>query len=269
MFCPEVRKIADASLQAMQKKDTKKNTGKWNPDPLSLFSHELKTPLSTLKMGLDLLKKNPAAPKNKKTLQLMEEELNWLIAFIENQLDFKLLKEKKDLLKQEWSCWKPSLSSALRSCRLNARGKNILFQVNGNEEMSGLADFEVFMDPEWMTQALKNLLFNALRFAPENSRIFIDYRLLPEGELECSVTDEGQGFSEKDQSRLFEMFYTGEEPRGRERAGLGLAIVKTIVEAHGGSVKAFSSKETGKGASFRVQIPKVRAKKHEEDTGPF
>lgn len=244
----------------MKKEDSSKGLGKWQFDPVSLFSHELKTPLSTLRMGLSLLKQNPAAPENKETLQLMEEELDWLIAFIENQLDLRLLKEKKDLLRLKWSGWKTVLSEALRSCRLSAKAKSILFQLNGSSDISELTDFEVLMDSEWMTQSLKNLLFNALRFAPENSFIFIDYKRLPGGHLECSVTDEGKGFTEQERGRLFDIFYAGSQPR-RKGGGLGLAIVKAIVEAHGGSLKAFSAEETGKGASFCFQIPQARAKK--------
>lgn len=237
-------------------------------DPLTLFSHELKNPLSALKIGLEIVMQNPESKENKKILRLMDEELNSLIDFINCQLDLKLIKEKKDLLEFQWYSWKYTLLKALSSCRLPADKKNIVFKIN-NQSIPQFTeahlercqtffkrqkDFEVFMDAKWISQVLSNFFSNSLKFSPEGGTVFIDYELCPEKGLKCFITDEGKGFFEKNSSRLFEAFYT-EKGTG---AGLGLALVKALVESHGGSVEAFASKETDKGAVFSFWIPKAR-----------
>ena len=234
-----------------------KNT-KLNLNPIEVFSHELKSPLSSLKMSLNIIKKNPASPESKQALLLMEEELNGLIDFIHTQLDLKLIKEKKDLLKFQWSLWKPSLLKSLNSCRLLAREKNISFQINGQSDIDRQKDFEIFMDSQWVTQVLINLLSNALKFSPKDSRVFIDYEFLQEGVFLCAVTNEGERFPEEDSNKLFEAFYTRTSKMGDKGTGLGLTLAKMIIERHGGSIKAFSSKEDGRGAVFSFTLPKAR-----------
>ena len=233
-------------------------------DPLSLFSHEIKTPLNTLKMGLDIIRKNPGSKESQEICRLMEEELNYLTDFINSYLNFHLLKDKKDLMEFQWSSWKDTLSKAVDSFQISAQKKNIVFEVKDQSpEGFRQKDYEVFMDSRWMIQVLRNLLSNGLNFSPENSTICIDYEYLPREGLQCSITDEGRGFPEKDSARLFEAFYTRSSSLKKEAkgTGLGLAIVKTIVENNGGFVKAFSSKEVGKGAVFSFYIPKARTSK--------
>ena len=237
-----------------------KNT-KLKLDPLSIFSHELKTPLSSLKLGLDIIKKRPGSKQNEDILNLMEEELNNLIEFINTQLDLKLIQEKQDLLKFQWDFWINPLSKALSTCHLPAKQKNITFKINNQTEIPKQKEFEIFMDPQWMSQVLINLLSNALKFSPKNTTIFIDYKLLPNNTFQCSVTDEGERLSEKDSFKLFETYYTGTQKEGIKGTGLGLALVKAVVENHGGSIQAFPSKEAGKGSVFSFFIPKIRTLK--------
>ena len=237
-------------------------------DPISLFSHELKSPLSALKIGLEILSQNPESKENKKILRLMEEELNSLLHFINSQLDLKLIKEKKDLLEFEWCSWKDALLKALTSFRLPADKKEIVLKINSHsipkitesplEHLQVLLkeqkDFEVFMDAAWMSKLLSNFFSNSFKFSPKGGTVFIDYKLCSVKGLQCSITDEGKGFGEKDGSHLFEAFYK-ESGTG---TGLGLTLVKALIESHGGSVEALSSKEKGRGAVFSFWIPKAR-----------
>lgn len=244
------------------------NNKKLHLDPIALFSHELKSPLSALKIGLEIVLQNPESKKNKKTLRLMAEELNNILHFINSQLDLKLIEEKKDLLEFKWRSWKSALLKALISCRLPADEKNIVFKINSQfipqiaesslerlqSLLKGQKDFEVFMDAAWVSQVLSNFLSNSFKFSPQGGTVFIDYRLCPVKGLQCSLMDEGKGFAEKDSSRLFEAFYKG----SGTGAGLGLALVKALIESHGGSVGAFSSRENSRGAVFSFWIPKAR-----------
>lgn len=235
-------------------------------DPIALFSHELKSPLSALKIGLEIVLQNPESKENKKILRLMEEDLDNLLHFINSQLDLKLIKEKKDLLEFRWRSWKSALLKALVSCRLPANKKNIVFKINNRSIpqiaesslerlqnlLKGQKDFEVFMDAAWVSQVLSNFLSNSFKFSPQGGTVFIDYKLCPVQGLWCSIIDEGKGFAEKDSPRLFEAFYKG----NGTGTGLGLALVKALIESHGGSVEAFS--ENSGGAVFSFRIPKAR-----------
>ncbi|MGH9139750.1 MAG: sensor histidine kinase, partial [Vicinamibacterales bacterium] len=108
-------------------------------------------------------------------------------------------------------------------------------------------------DPPKLHDALRNLVANAITYAPEQSTIRID--ATREGErLTISIADEGPGIPEEDLSRVFERFYRVDKSRARDPGGtgLGLAIVKHLVELHGGTVRAENGAE--RGARFTITL---------------
>ncbi len=213
-------------------------------EPISLFSHELKTPLSSLKLAVHLLEKNCKSEKDKKIIQLMHDEIDQMIHFICNHLDLKILKEKKEFLNLEWHSWNKIVSKVLKTFQLMTQEKNITFKVNSNSE------FEAFIDSTWMTQALKNLLSNAIKFSPENSEILIDYNLKDTG-FECSVVNQ------KEEKNL-ENFFPKSEKTSQfllKNTGFGLTITKMIIENHGGSLSVHSNEKKIK---FSFFIPKAQ-----------
>jgi signal transduction histidine kinase len=102
--------------------------------------------------------------------------------------------------------------------------------------------------------ALRNLVANAIIYAPEASSIRID--AAPEdGRVAISVSDEGPGIPEEDLTRVFERFYRVDKSRARDPGGtgLGLAIVKHLIELHGGEVRVENRPQTG--ARFTITLP--------------
>ena len=283
-------------------------------DPISLFSHELKTPLSSLRMGLGMIQSDPQED-HQHILRLMGEEVERMIELVCGHLDKRLLLEgtekegKKELLSFSWVSWEDVVSRALGASLLAAERKGISLGANGRRFLrergegparktprpsqksaaknstrfeeavesgeGGSEGFaEVFGDSAWLAQALGNLLSNALKAAPENSSVFVDWGFSPEEGLRCSVEDEGSGFSPENKDKPSDFFKLG--GRGGERGknfggmpdsrrlgaqlkghGMGLPIARDIVAAHGGLLEARSSGK-GKGAAFCFVLPLAR-----------
>jgi signal transduction histidine kinase len=112
----------------------------------------------------------------------------------------------------------------------------------------------VTADPVALRQALANLLANAVRLAPEGTRVRVAAGR-HEGWVWMAVEDEGPGIAADDQSKVFQRFWRGDQREGRRegRSGLGLAIVRQIAESHGGEVRL--SSELGVGSTFSIWLP--------------
>jgi two-component system phosphate regulon sensor histidine kinase PhoR len=108
-------------------------------------------------------------------------------------------------------------------------------------------------DPGKLHDALRNLVANAITYAPEGTTVRVDATRAG-GTFEIAVSDEGPGLPEEDRSRVFERFYRVDKSRARDPGGtgLGLAIVKHLVELHGGTVRAENRPEGG--ARFTVSL---------------
>ena len=107
-------------------------------------------------------------------------------------------------------------------------------------------------DISMLERVLANLIDNALRYSPENSRIVLSL-VKTNSNARVTVTDSGPGMSQDQQARVFDRFYTGDPSRSSGHSGLGLAIARRIVELHGGTIGVSGS--PGKGSSFFFEIP--------------
>ena len=226
-------------------------------DPLSLFSHELKTPVSSLKLALSLIKtKNTPLEDKQELIHLMDQELNRMITFISNTLDMRLLQEKGDLMKFKWEFWGNIMEQSVKSFELLSREKEIRWKIEALNE-----DVEVFMDSLWIKQVLDNLISNALKHSPDHSLILISSYITPSGTLKISVKDEGKGVSKEEEKRIFEAFYK-KQKKGElfKNTGLGLAIAHAVIKQHQGTINILSD-GPGRGTLFYFELPKIRQAK--------
>ena len=106
-----------------------------------------------------------------------------------------------------------------------------------------------------LEQVLANLLDNAVSFSPNNSDISINVINNKENIL-IKVRDSGPGFNEDNTEKIFKRFYSNRPEKFGEHSGLGLNIVKSIVEMHGGKVKASNRSDDENGAEIEIQLPK-------------
>jgi len=111
-------------------------------------------------------------------------------------------------------------------------------------------------DPQILTEAVSNLLANAIAYSPAGAQVGVGVREA-DGAVEIAVADHGIGIPETDQQRVFERFYRADQARSRRTGGtgLGLAIVKHAVQRHGGSVELWS--RPGRGSTFTIRLPLV------------
>ena len=216
-------------------------------DPISLFSHELKTPLSSLKLGLNLLQRD--FQKHKNIIKIMDKELDKMVHFITDNLDLRLIQKKTDLFQWKWGAFETLLFKTCSSLKLIAQEENIQFDIKKPEEK-----IELFMDSSWFTCLLNNLLSNAIQYSPKNSKIFIEYFYDSKKGFVFSI--QNKEISDFNSKKVFELFYKGAQyKKGLKNTGLGLAIVKAIVEAHKGEIKAFSKSQK---IRFCFVLPQAR-----------
>ena len=219
---------------------------------VSTVSHELKTPLTSVRMGLHLLLEERIGPLNAKQTELLlaaREESERLLRMINDLLDIaKLESGRADLL-----CENVEPRSLVGSAEVDTRQ---MVESRGMHLASQVAPDlpSVFVDARQIGHVFSNLISNAAVHSKPGDEILIAAK--PQnGSVRFSVTDHGPGIPIEHQARLFERFFRvpGSDPRG---AGLGLAIAREIVTAHGGQIGVNSL--PGQGAEFYFVLPAAR-----------
>lgn len=217
---------------------------------ISVISHELKTPVSLVKgYASTLLRDDVEWDQDvvKNGLIVIEEEADRLSELIENLLDVSRLHVG-------------TLTLNFATVNICALAEQTVDKFRTQTEKHAIkSDFPEDMstvqaDERRLGQVLDNLVSNAIKYSPEGGEIVIGGREL-EKHIEVYVSDEGIGITPAQQERIFERFYRVDNAMTRQTqgVGLGLYIVRSLVEAHGGSIRAES--ESGKGASFIFTLP--------------
>lgn len=216
---------------------------------IATISHELKTPISGIKMSLSLLEDKRVGALNEEQQKLLahiRSDSQRLLGITTELLDLAQVETGNIRLNISPSDPYALLQYALEAVQVEAEQKQLLLetQVEGNLP-------QVRTDPDKITWVMINLLTNAIHYSPEKSRILIEMRKEQEYLL-VSVRDFGKGIEERFRSRVFDRYFQvpGSPQSG---TGLGLAICKEFVEAQGGQVGLES--EVGKGSRFYFEIP--------------
>lgn len=216
---------------------------------LALLAHELRNPLAPLRNGLAILKKAGIAPEREGTRAMMERQIEHMARLIDDLLDVSRIDRGQIELHRERVALDTLVSHAIDSAKPGIDGKQQQLIAR-----FARAALHVDGDPVRLTQVISNLLQNAAKFSPPRSRIEIE--LTRDGdEAVLTVKDSGIGFDPASSSRIFELFVRLDEDRGASGGlGIGLTIVKSLVEMHGGRVRAHSD-GAGQGATFEVRLP--------------
>jgi len=212
---------------------------------LQSVSHELKTPLSAVHVGIDALAKEIGpTERSQTTLHEIHQALRRLHRVINNLLDMTRIESGVIHPKLDWCDIGELIQAAIDLAVDVISGNPITIEADKHLPI-------VKVDQALLEQCLCNLLLNAASNSRPGARIVIRARVT-DGRLMLSVSDEGKGISDLDLPRIFEIFRRGAEaPPGG--TGLGLAIVDGFVRAHGGSVTA--SNREPRGAEFVIAIP--------------
>jgi signal transduction histidine kinase len=232
---------------------------------ISVAAHELKTPITLIdgyaSMMDDMLKEGKGSSLDG-LLPGMQTGISRLRTIVEDMLDVSMIDNK--LLKLNFQ--PIQLEKIIETLKNDARETVALRkqtleikQFEGNKQW-------IYVDPSRITQALRNVIHNAIKYTPDGGRIIIDGRTLP-GLIEVTITDSGIGISPENQVEIFDKFgqlgrvelhSSGKTKFKGGGPGLGLSITKGILEAHGGSIWVESEGYDEKncpGSIFHVLIP--------------
>ena len=229
----------------------KKEIEKMKNEFVSQVSHELRSPLASIKgfTSTIIQDKNMDEETRNYFLSIIDNESDRLSRLIENLLDISKIESGYIKMNFEENPVQEIIELALSHIKPLAEEKHIQL-MHSFLPKSPIASF----DRDKIFQVLTNLLSNAIKFTPENGTVKVDVQE-SKNEVELTVEDTGIGIPANDLENIFKKFFRVEGPEIQVRGtGLGLAIVKEIIQSHQGKINVES--EPGKGTKFHVFLPK-------------
>jgi signal transduction histidine kinase/HAMP domain-containing protein len=222
---------------------------------VATVSHELKTPLSGLRLVVHLLLEETVGPLTPKQLELLldaRDNTERLLVMINNLLDLARVQEGRRQLELQSVLPCDLLSAVAEEFRPRAVDKGVELIVDAAPDLRAVA-----VDPMQVGHALHNLLDNALTYTPRGGRITLSAAAADAG-ITLSVADTGPGIPPEHLPHIFERFFRVPGRSGTGGTGLGLAIVREIAMAHGGTAAVES--RVDEGTVFRITLPVWGAK---------
>ncbi|MCR5266383.1 MAG: HAMP domain-containing histidine kinase [Cyanobacteria bacterium RUI128] len=239
-------------------------------DFISIVSHELKTPLTSIKNSLDIIaggKTGDLTDKMKEFIDMARRNVKQLSRIINGLLDMSKIEAGKMGYTCEVTSIKPVINNVVQSLTQSAIKKDLNLNVNIDEVK------DVYIDADRIVQVLSNLVTNAIKFSPNNGVIDISAKLVSADNIvtdECfkpqidklsgeyvqvCVSDQGIGIDKSDFTRIFDKFEQIESSLSREvgGTGLGLSIAKDMILDHNGAI--WCSSVLNKGSSFCFVLP--------------
>ncbi len=206
-------------------------------------SHELKTPLMSIQGYAEAIKDGVVEENEaKESLDIIIDESKRLKKIIDEMIYLTKLDSVEEIFSYETVSINEIIIRSVKTIKALADARGINIRTEGDCSLEGL------VDKEKLTRAIINILGNAIRYA--NSEIEIEWKSIDKY-IEIIVTDDGKGFQNGEENRIFERFYKGE----KGGTGIGLAIAKAIVTGHNGRLEAYNAIPGG--AAFKVMIPRV------------
>lgn len=215
------------------------------------LSHELRTPITSLGMAVDLLHRGRASldPEQCGLVEAAREDVERLQDLAQRLLDLSRAGAMTIALERHRVDVRDVIRRVARLFALQAREKAITLHAELPER-----ELAISGDGNKLAWAVSNLLSNALRYTPAGGRVTIE--AAPEGDdVRVAVSDTGPGIAPEQRERIFERFTQAAEGGEIGSAGLGLAIVRDIVQAHGGRIHLES--RVGQGSRFVLDLPRT------------
>lgn len=214
---------------------------------VSDISHQVKMPVSNLKMVIDTLLTKPVTDQERidflRGIRSQTDKLDFLFQALvkTSRLETGAIRlEKRDGLLFD------TLAQAMSGIVYSAEKKDIAVTVDCPE------DLQLSHDSKWTAEALFNLLDNAVKYTPAGGKISVSVEQW-EMYIKLDITDTGKGISESSRASIFRRFYREEEVHDEPGVGIGLYLAREIITLQGGYIKVTS--EIGKGSTFSVFLP--------------
>lgn len=215
---------------------------------IATISHEFKTPISSIKMSLQLLKNDQIGKLNEEQAHLIEsinDDANRLLKITGELLNMAQVESGNIQLSLTPSDPKEIIQYAVEANKIAAEQKRIRFNIQCPENLP-----KVLADNEKTAWVITNLISNAIRYSYENSIIHLRIKTI-DSYVEFSVEDTGQGISPEYKDKVFNRYFKIPGSK-KEGTGLGLAISKEFIEAQGGEISVQS--DFGAGSVFSVKL---------------
>ena len=216
---------------------------------ISDISHQLKTPLASLRMSHELLLSEELTIDERNEFFHKEEvEIHRLELLLQELVNLSRLESHMIQINPEQNGIKRTITEAMNVVIMKAIAKNIQIQVSISE------DTKVFHDSKWTVEAIANVLDNAIKYSAENKSIYISTHKLPNLML-IEIEDEGIGIPAEEMHKIFQRFYRGKEAikMTKDGAGIGLYLTRRVIEQQGGIIVARRKQE--KGTIFKISLP--------------
>jgi signal transduction histidine kinase len=220
---------------------------------MQFVTHEMRTPLTAIQGSSELISRYGSMPeaKRRQMADLINSESKRLAKMIETFLSVERMSGGQMELKQE----RFALHDLVERCAGRARplAENKHIQI----EIANIPIDDLIGDRELMEYAVYNLLTNAVKYSPPQTRVTVYGEDDTGGRVQLSVQDQGIGMDKKEVGRIFEKFYRTKkaEQSGEIGTGIGLSIVKRIINEHGGTISVES--EPGKGSKFTLVLKRA------------
>ena len=246
----ERARMADARAQVIEEREAaeiQRQRGELASTLLASLSHDLKTPLTVLRMAIDNLRHELPTESRRAQADAAAAELLRLTRLFESILDMARIDAAAVQVTRDWVTPADIVDAALAHARHAVDGHALRVEAD--------ADHVVNIDARVTAVALAQILENAARYSPRDSDIVVDAKCSAD-EVSVSVTDHGPGLAAEDIDHLFERFYRGRHAQQIPGTGMGLAITRGLLNAIGGRV--WADNVPGGGARFSMVVPCAR-----------
>jgi signal transduction histidine kinase len=222
---------------------------------LSIASHELRTPMTSIKGSLTLLNTGVVGNLDLNSLRLLkiaESETDRLIRLINELLDLAKIEASELSLKRDWIEWNKLAEKTCAGLAGLSHSSGVALQIEAGENL------EIYADGDRLQQVLTNLISNAIKFSPAGAAVTLRAFADAKRHLRIEVSDQGRGIAPADQEVIFQKFRQAANSDNPliKGTGLGLAIAKALVAEHGGTIGVQST--VGQGSTFYFTLPEWR-----------
>ncbi len=223
-------------------------------------SHDLRTPLTSIKMFVETLQERRLIDQDKidECLDVLSRETDRLTAMVERLLEWARMEAGKRVYAPERVSVAHVIDTALEGLESQVKLSGLEGVTHVQRELADELPL-IDVDPEAMSEAFINVMSNALRYTPRDRKEIRVRAVKRDKEVLITISDNGPGIPHHEQSRIFEKFYRVVDPAlpDVEGTGLGLAMVHHIVRAHRGRITVQSA--VGRGAAFHIFLPGAEA----------
>lgn len=222
------------------------------------ISHQLKTPLASLKMCYEIADTGSFSEEEQRSFLMQgAHEVGKLENLVKSLVQLSRLETNMIRIEGKMESLKKTIRSAVNSVYMKAFDKNISISVNDFE------DERIFHDPKWTQEALVNVLDNAVKYSEPGTAV--DIRVSPTlSYYLVEIEDQGMGIPNEEMNQVFKRFYRGqnEKVQQTEGSGVGLYLTRKILEEQGGTIRI---KKGTRGSIFQITIPKTQVRKQRQE----